>query len=177
MKWKSKRCSRVWKMWVMRSECSWQAEHKEEGTKRIAIRRTCCCIPVNTAHCVHTVPIFSNVHKTWNSLWKWHKMPSILELQSQRKKYARGQIVLTVPPSGTESAHLARATQGLDGPFLLTPLWGTAKYLARCHTGGDSPGFLSWICLQGNSSGHKPGWASWVQTCSLQERLFCSCFS
>lgn len=41
----------------------------------------------------------------------------------REKKYGRGQIVLTVPPSGTESAHLARATQGLDGPFLLTPLW------------------------------------------------------
>lgn len=72
-------------------------------------------------------------------------------------KYARGQIVLTVAPSGTESAHLARGTQGLDGPFLLTPLQSTAKYSARCYTGGDSPGFLSWICLQGNSSGHKPG--------------------
>lgn len=73
------------------------------------------------------------------------------------KKYARGQIVLIVPPSGTESAHLARATQGLDRPFLLTPPQSTAKYSARCFTGGDSPGFLSWICLQGNSSGHKPG--------------------
>lgn len=73
------------------------------------------------------------------------------------KKYARGQLVLTVPPSGTESAHLARATQDLDGPFLLTPLQGAAKYSAGCYTGGDSPGFLSWICLQGNSSGHKAG--------------------
>lgn len=72
-------------------------------------------------------------------------------------KYTKGQIVLTVPPSGTESAHLARATQGLDGPFLLTPLQSTAKYSARCYPGGDSPGFLSWISLQGNSSGHKPG--------------------
>lgn len=92
-------------------------------------------------------------------------------------KYASGQIVLTVPPSGTESVHLARATQSLDGPFLLTPLQSTAKHSARCYTGGDSPGLLFWICLQGYSSGPKPGWASWVQTCSLQERLFCPCFS
>lgn len=33
-------------------------------------------------------------------------------------KSARGQIALSIPPSGIESTHLARATRGLDGPFL-----------------------------------------------------------
>lgn len=72
-------------------------------------------------------------------------------------KSARGQIALSVLTSGTESTRLARATQGLDGPFLLTPLRSTAKYSARCYIEGDSPGRLSWIPLQGNNKGHKPG--------------------
>lgn len=53
-------------------------------------------------------------------------------------KSARGQIALSVPP-WTEHTHLAKATQGLDGPCLLTPLGSTAKYSARCYTEGDSP--------------------------------------
>lgn len=64
-------------------------------------------------------------------------------------KSARGQTALSVPPSGTESTHLARATWGLDGPFLLTPLRSTAEHSARRYTEGDSSGLLSWIRLQG----------------------------
>lgn len=53
-------------------------------------------------------------------------------------KSARGQIALSVPP-WTEHTHLERATQGLDGPCLLTPLGSTAEYPARCYIEGDSP--------------------------------------
>ena len=82
-------------------------------------------------------------------------------------KSVRGQIALSVPPLGTESIHLARATRGLDGQFLLTPLQSAAKYSARCYIQGHSPGLLSQICLQGNNSVHKPGHASGAQNSQL----------